>query len=347
MGKWTLAHTEELCNEKFQQALQKPLRDAGLKLEEFFEGFDPQDPVVQRIVGALVNDVSRRKTCNKGCGAGRVHARINEAVLYLNNVPGDPISVSSRYARSIRARRQRETAWVPPESQPIEPTIYPAPYVVAPPDDLSDYNSSMASNLYDAYTPTVIPPVETGDDGPHQLDDSPTSWWRADGGRSISPDESRHDGPSVVIRSVSPSPVPPSSATTRGSNRPVNPTRIRSRYREGLWRVGGIWLPSSSARTDGHVNPHADPDSNIPPTPSEVFPPSPSATSSVPPSSFHMTAPRIPLRASSTLQDLNPIPHSFLHPDANASHFRRSPSPLPMPVVTAPHPFSLDDRLWS
>lgn len=37
MGKWTVAHTEALCSEKFHTALKKPLNQSGLKLEEFFE----------------------------------------------------------------------------------------------------------------------------------------------------------------------------------------------------------------------------------------------------------------------------------------------------------------------
>ncbi|KAG8979184.1 hypothetical protein FRB90_008202, partial [Tulasnella sp. 427] len=116
MGKWTLAHTEALCSEKFHAALAKPLSQSGLKLEEFFEAFDPQDLVVQKLVGALVNDiVLRRKSSNRSsCPANRVNERCAEASSYINNRPTDAhpsfSGIPSYRSRSstIRARRRNE-----------------------------------------------------------------------------------------------------------------------------------------------------------------------------------------------------------------------------------------------
>ncbi|KAG9041985.1 hypothetical protein FS837_011501 [Tulasnella sp. UAMH 9824] len=370
MGKWTLAHTEALCSEKFHTALQKPLSQSGLKLDEFFEAFDPQDPVVQKLIGALVNDiVLRRKSSTRtSCPTTRVSERCAEASFYINYRATDAhpsfSSLPPTRARSstIRARRRNELygiMGVPQASEMPWRTSYSSWSPDA--EELIPDQPSPASVMgpYRSYPRPEPMPVE--DMTQPESESSGEYWWRAAmQGHTVGSAVSQSASPTPFIHDRSPSPHLPRSprlppghgfvpwATARPPRRPtivVEPELPPSNPRPV--RVRSSSLPPASsediAAASSHLNPSIALREGEPRSFAGTPHPESPLYSSVPIPGVEVTAVRSP--------DLAP------YQPTNVEVFRfdqvpswvRSPSPMLAslaPSQPGPTTVTVEDSLW-
>ncbi|KAG9015545.1 hypothetical protein FRB94_000150 [Tulasnella sp. JGI-2019a] len=155
MGRWTLEHTENLCSDKFHLALQKPLKSSGLKLEEFCEGFDPQDPLIQKLIGALVQDVARRKMDILHLAQPALHDRCADASTYITT--GLPVNIYGSYPYARRRNhqriRRRHEIHFPTLEHEDTAGDWRSPSFVSTEEEneAADLGSSTSLNLYEAY----------------------------------------------------------------------------------------------------------------------------------------------------------------------------------------------------
>ncbi|KAG8928312.1 hypothetical protein FRC01_006127 [Tulasnella sp. 417] len=376
MGKWTLAHTEALCSEKFHTALQKPLSQSGLKLEEFFEAFDPQDPVVQKLIGALVNDiVLRRKSTSRTSSSrpgGHVSERCAEASFYINyratdaHPPYSTLPPTRARSSTIRARRRNElygfmgapqasempwrtsfSSWSPDAEELI-------PDQPSPPSIMNPYRSFSRTE-----------PVRTEEMTQPESESSGEYWWRAAmQGQTVGSTISQSASPTPFIHDRSPSPHPP-----RSPRLPMGPGYIpwtsgRPPRRPTI--VVEPEMPSSNPR------PVRVRSSSLPPAPSEDIAATAASSSLNPstaglregePRSFAGTPlPESPPYSSAPIPGVD-YPVVIHSPDlapyqpASVEVFRfgqvpswvRSPSPLPATLASSqpgPTTVTVEDSLW-
>ncbi|KAG8882632.1 hypothetical protein FRB97_007978 [Tulasnella sp. 331] len=139
---------EERSGDKFHRALTKPLKSCGLKMEEFCEGFDPQDPLIQKLIGALVQDVARRRMDIKHLNQPALRERFVDASTYISTgLPGS--YTHARPRRHHRIRRRQEISSMEQDMGLI--ADWRSPSFTEEENEAADLGSSTSLNFVEAY----------------------------------------------------------------------------------------------------------------------------------------------------------------------------------------------------